>query len=422
MILLSLKNIKERKFRTFLISLSVTIGTMSMIIFMGLNEGIKKATFDELEKNQSLNEITVRPKVESSKTLSIFKSLSEQRIETKDLEKIKTIEGVTNAYPETQFNEFTSLEVDIMGFSMITDAMIFGLEEGYLLDDIKTPDSWQRTEQPYPAIISRKLLDIYNFTIAIPQGLPTISEKNLIGKEMNMYPGFSTFFPGMKKKGDIIKLEVVGFSDKVNLIGATIPSGILESLNQKYAPKSKSQYLQVHVLTENQEKTPEVAKEIEKLNYSATYLLEQMKSVNAKFNYISYALGAISILILLTASLAIISTFLAQIAERIKELGLYRALGASKKNIKHLILIEAGLIGIIGSITGAIIGTFFSEFINTYISTKFQDFDIIPDTFIILNTKIYITVLIFGTLIALLSAYYPAHKAGKISPIQAISK
>ncbi len=422
MLLLSIKNIRQRKFRTFLITLAVTIGTMSMVVFMGLSEGIKKATFEEMEKNKSLNEITVRPKIENSKTLAIFKAITEKRITKTDLEKIKNIEGVLEAYPETQFNSITSLETEIMGFSLITDAMIFGLDEGYLLDEIEIKDAWKKEEEPYPAILSGKLLDIYNLTIAVPQGLPTVSESSLVGKEITMYPGYSTFFPGLQEKKDQIKFKVVGFSDRVNLIGATIPTKILHNLNQKYSTDKTDKFLQVHLMAASPEDTPIIAEKVQELNFSAKYLLEDMKKVSAKFDYLTYALAGISLIILLTSSLAIISTFLAQIAERIKELGLYRALGARKTHIRHLILIEAGLVGFFGSILGTILGSFVSILANSYISQRFENLDIIPDTFILLSPKTIITVIIFGTLIALLSAYYPALKAGKISPIKAISK
>ncbi|MDX9970687.1 MAG: ABC transporter permease [Candidatus Gracilibacteria bacterium] len=422
MLILSIKNIRQRKFRTFLITLAVTIGTMSMLIFMGLSEGIKKATFEEMEKNKSLNEITVRPKVENSKTLAIFKAITEKRITKTDLEKISNIEGIDASYPETQFNSITSLEADIMGFSLITDAMLFGLDEGYLINDIKIKDAWKTTSEPYPAIISGKLLDIYNLTIAVPQGLPTVSESSLVGKEITMYPGYSTFFPGLQKKKDQIKFKVVGFSDKVNLIGATIPPQILHDLNQKYSSDKEDKFLQVHLMANSPEDTPKIAEKVQELNFFAKYLLEDMKTVSAKFDYLTYALSAISLIILLTSSLAIIATFLAQIAERIKELGLYRALGARKKHIRHLILIEAGLIGFVGSVFGTILGSLISTLTNTYISNTFTNLDIIPDTFIVLNLKTFTTVILFGTIIALLSAYYPALKAGKISPIKAISK
>ncbi len=422
MILLALKNIKVRKLRTFLISFSITIGTMSLIIFLGLNEGIKKASFEELEKSKSLNEITVRPKVEESQALAVFKTLTERRLQEKDLETIKNIEGVAFAYPETQFNEFTSLETNLMGYSLITDAMVFGIEEGYIKNDIKIANSWNETNQPYPAIVSRKLLDIYNFTIAIPQGLPTISEKTLIGKEITMYPGFSTFFPDLKNKSDEIKLKVVGFSDKVSMVGITLPLNIVETLNQKYAPKSKTQFHQIHVITNNPENTSEIAKTISSKNYSTHYLLEEVQNISAKVNYLTYALLAISILILSTSSLAIISTFLGQIAERIKELGLYRALGARKNQIKKLILIEASLIGLFGSILGILLGKTISIFINNYIEKKLEIFEIIPENFLIITPKIITIVLFFGTLIAIFSAYYPASKASNISPIKAISK
>lgn len=417
---LALKNLKEKKLRTFLAILSITIGTASIILFLGLSAGIKNASFEELERKNPLTQITVRPNLEETSLLTFISKSEKGDLTQETLETISKIKGVINIHPEIQFNNFASLEASLLGFSLITDTMIFGVPLEFIDEDLDSPELWESRTEPYPTLIPKKLLDLYNMGVAYPQGLPTISEDSLLGKELTLYPNYSTFFPGMNDLKDTIKLEIVGFSDKINLLGATLPYEIVEELNNTYAPSDSIKFLELFVETNSSEITSQVAQQIEELGFSTQYFQKNIKEIEAKFSYLTISLGIISLIILITATIAIISTFLATIAERTKEIGLFRALGATKSYIKKLILAEAGIIGFFGSTIGIITGILASTLIDHFGLKQLEKTTFTADTlFMITPTLITITI-IFGTLLAILSAYFPAQKASKINPIKAL--
>jgi len=422
---LSLQNIKERKFRSILGIISIAIGVASIVIFLGLSQGIKTATFKEMEKSSPLTQITVHPNTSKSGVVSLLNTSGGNRLDKTAIEKISNISGVKEVYPEIQFNEFASLEAGILGFSFITDAMLFGLPEEFLKEDIpecaEIPcDTWHTNAPPYPAIVPRKLLDMYNFALAIPQGLPLLNEKNLIGKKIMLYPKYSTFFPEVNKKTEEIELKVVGFSDKVNLIGVTLPYEFVQDLNKKYAPTSEEQYLEFFIETESPDLTADIAKQIEDLGYSANYLQKNLQEVEAKFKYLSISLGIISLIILISSTIAIMSTFLAVAMERKREIGLLRAVGATKTHIKMLILFEAGIIGIAGSILGIILGGLSSMVFDHFAISQLSSTTFTPTTLFSITPLLVISALIFGTLLSILSAYLPAKKAAEINPFEAL--
>lgn len=419
---LALQNIRERKFRTLLASLSIAIGTGSLIVFLGLSSGIKNATFEEIEKKSPLTQITVRPNVEDTGVIAFFTKSDEGKLSENSIKEISKIDGIKTIHPEIQFNNFASLEVSLLGLSLVTDTMVFGVPAEFIANDIQNPEIWSKDQEPYPALIPRKILDLYNLTVASPQNLPLISEESLLGKELILYPNYSTFFPISNDKDTKVKLEVVGFSDKVNLIGVTIPYDLVQKLNETYAEQKNLRYLELFVETEDASKTPEIAKQIEELGYSTQYFQKNLEDIEAKFAYLRTSLGIISLIILITAAIAIISTFLAQVAERTKEIGLFRALGATKAHIKKLILIEAGIVGLLGSFIGMIFGLLGSLIVDKIGLNQLSQTTFRPETLFEISINLIIFAIIFGTFLSILSAYIPAKKAADISPIAALKR
>lgn len=422
LIKLALQNIRERKFRTLLASLSIAIGTGSLIVFLGLSNGIQNATFEEIEKKSPLTQITVRPNVENTGVIAFFTKSDEGKLSADSIGEISKIDGIKTIHPEIQFNNFASLEVSLLGLSLVTDTMVFGVPAEFIASDIQNSEIWSKEKEPYPALIPRKILDLYNLTVASPQNLPLISEESLLGKELILYPNYSTFFPISKDKDAKVKLEVVGFSDKVNLIGVTIPYNLVQNLNEKYAQQKNLRYLELFVETDDAAKTPEIAKQIEELGYSTQYFQKNLEDIEAKFAYLRTSLGIISLIILITAAIAIISTFLAQVAERTKEIGLFRALGATKGHIKKLILIEAGIVGLLGSFIGMILGLLGSVIIDKIGLNQLSQTTFRPETLFEISLNLIIFAIIFGTFLSILSAYLPAKKAADISPIAALKR
>jgi len=311
--------------------------------------------------------------------------------------------------------------VELTGIGVLTDSMIFGVPYEFIKDEIPNPEIWEKTEEPYPAILPRKILELYNLSVASPQSLPLLSEKDLIGKEIIFYPRYSTFFGSSENdKSDKITLKIVGFSDKASLLGPTIPIDTLKTINRYYAPTGNNSYTQLFVETLDQNKTVQVAKEIETLDLSTQYFTKDMKEIQAKISYLSIGLGLITLIILLLSAIAIISTFLSQIAERKKELGLLRALGATRKQIKLLIMSEAGFIGFIGSIFGIGMGILAATIFDKYAIAELKNTIALPETLFLITPNIIIATLAFGVCLSIFTAYIPARFASKVDPITAL--
>jgi ABC-type antimicrobial peptide transport system permease subunit len=415
--------LNSKKFHKILSISAIAIATGSLLTFLSLSNGIKNNTFSELEKKSPLTQITVRPNMEKTGVISLLSQSKKGKLSAETIDQLKKIDGIKNIYPEIQFNSFASLEAKVLGFEFVTDSMIFGVDEGFISSSIPEDYNisiWQSEKEPYPAIIPKKLLDIYNFAIAAPQGLPMLGEDQLIGKELTLYPNYSTFFPSMGKESDSLTLSVVGFSDNVNLVGITVPYSLVEKLNKEYAESTDSKFLEIFVETDSADQTETVAKEIEKLNYNTSYYQKNLKDVEAKLAYLGVAIGIISGIIILLAAIAIISTFLARVEEQKKQIGLLRALGAKKSHIRKIILKEAISNSLIGGLIGIIIGIIISFILNKMVVSKLAITTFTPENLFPITPQLIITCLGFSIILTILSAYLPSSRAANTNPIEAL--
>jgi len=132
--------------------------------------------------------------------------------------------------------------------------------------------------------------------------------------------------------------------------------------------------------------------------------------------------------ILLMASAGIINTILMSVYERIREIGTMMAIGMKPKNITYLFCIESAFIGLFGSIVGALLGSVVTYYLETH-GLSFEMFGLenittFPISTFYADLTVGMVVLTFclGIVVSILSGLYPALKASKMVPSEALRK
>jgi putative ABC transport system permease protein len=154
---------------------------------------------------------------------------------------------------------------------------------------------------------------------------------------------------------------------------------------------------------------------VRKLNTTeeSNFIVERSDSVAEKainvLSYLTAAIVVIGFITLIGSAIGLMNIMLVSVTERTKEVGLIKAIGGKSKTVRQQFLWEAIIISLLGALFGIVLGLLFGNFLAVLLSAGFT----VPWKWIGYGIGICGTV-------GLLAGLYPALKAGKLNPIDAL--
>ncbi len=125
--------------------------------------------------------------------------------------------------------------------------------------------------------------------------------------------------------------------------------------------------------------------------------------------YVALAATFIGLITLLGAAIGLMNIMLVSVTERTLEIGIRKAMGATKQTIRNQFLVESVVIAQIGGFLGILFGILIGNVLSMILKTKF----IIPWPWIALGVTLCF-------IVALISGIIPANKAAKLDPIESL--
>jgi len=123
---------------------------------------------------------------------------------------------------------------------------------------------------------------------------------------------------------------------------------------------------------------------------------------------------------LATASLGIVNTMVMSIIERRKEIGILRSLGADARDIRFLFLVESGVMGALGSLAGILSGWVATRIISVIAQAVMRHEGVPTFELFALPLWLILGAFTFGTIISILAGLYPAGRAARVDPVEAL--
>ncbi|MBZ5627400.1 MAG: ABC transporter permease [Acidobacteriia bacterium] len=159
---------------------------------------------------------------------------------------------------------------------------------------------------------------------------------------------------------------------------------------------------------------------IKKMGFSTFSLLDATRSLRRFFTILDMFLGIFGSLALAVALLGIVNTLVMAILERRREIGIMKAIGAGDADVKMLFFAEAGVMGLCGGLIGVTLGWAIGRAINIGTNVYLKRMDMTPETFWLVPWWLVVAALAFAVIVSLGSGIYPASRAAKLDPVQAL--
>ena len=150
---------------------------------------------------------------------------------------------------------------------------------------------------------------------------------------------------------------------------------------------------------------------------TAAQVKEDKKGANGFTSFIRYFLLAFAAIALFVGSFVIANTLSITIAQRTREFATLRTLGATRRQVLKSVIVEALVIGILGSVTGLFLGLALAKGLNKIFAALGFD---LPTAGTVFETRTIIVSLLVGTIITLLASIRPARRATRVPPIAAV--
>ncbi|PMQ01384.1 MAG: hypothetical protein CBR30_06030 [Dictyoglomus sp. NZ13-RE01] len=179
-------------------------------------------------------------------------------------------------------------------------------------------------------------------------------------------------------------------------------------------------YDEAIVKTKSFEYTQDVAGKIKDMGYTVQTLEDALKELNKYFSIFKLILGSVGGIVLFVASIGVLNTMLMAMYERIKFIGILRALGASRKDIRNIFLVESGTIGFLGGVVGVLVGSILNSGINLLINHLVIKEASKPITIFYTSFHLAFLIIVFSVLLASFAGLYPALRASRLDPVEAL--
>lgn len=427
---IAIEAIANNRLRAFLTSLGLIFGVASVISMLSIGKGAEQEIMEQL-KILGANNVIVKPVIEQEEGKVIDESNDTK--ENKKFSPGLTMQDVKNMYQTIPHIDFISPEVVyetmVIRSGLKRSVKLVGVQSEYFLSsDIKLSQgnmfSKSQLENSAPVCIIGNGIKAKFFPKDEPIGKSIkcgnvwlrvigvihdriISEKNIskLGirdYNMDIYAPISTVILRSKNRSLVTKDDILKNSRGWN----------------ENSEKTTSNYHQIDRVVIRVEDTEYMAGVADVINRMLTRLhnevvdfeiilpqalLEQEQRTKKIFNIV---LGAIASISLLVGGIGIMNIMLASVLERIREIGIRMAVGATSNDIIMQFLLESIIIGVTGGLIGIILGFAFSYGIE-----KFSGIITIITPFSILLS------LIVSVSIGLIFGILPAKRAAEQDPV-----
>jgi len=419
---LSFIALRANKVRTALSVLGIVIGVMSVVIILSVGQGLKGMVMNQINQfGQGVMEVAVKvPGKEKMGTIaSIVQGITITTLKTSDAEAMRDknrfpyIESVSSLIVGQQWISYKDKE---------DYSMMMGTDYDYInIDSMMKIDKGRFLSKEESSITARSIVlgskaaeKLFGQPCPIGTAKGQFCGEDPIGKKIKLKDQSLLVVGVLKSRGSTFGFDMddivyipIETANKLILGIDHLMEIDLRVTNSKYFPQAKAELTRLMRQRHN-------ILDPSKDDFQITAMDEVVKTIADVSLITNLLLGFLAAISLLVGGVGIMNIMLVSVAERTREIGLRKALGAKRKHILSQFLIESLIITGLGGAVGAAAGILLSIISCLGIRTQ------LPEWPITISWEAIIWAVGVATALGLIFGIYPARQAAKLDPIRAL--
>jgi hypothetical protein len=408
---------------TLLNAAAATVGAAALAFFVALGLGVGDAARRMFPADARL--VDVAPA-----GVSLGGVLGGGQLDDAAVARLRALPGVEAAWPRLALRVPIAAGRPPEGFSynwppgMTVQIPVLGVAPGLVAGDAEggLPFADPAGDGPIPVMLSRRLIEVYNKTIApswnvrrLPMGL------SLVGLQLPVKVGYSIVPQKTEDRVFDARLRLVGLSERVPLYMLAMPLETVQRLNREYG-KPDAGYTQVTLLARSPEDAPVITAAVRRMGFA---LDEEERATAERVGTVvavtTLALASLATLMVALAALAIAQSLSANVRARAKEIAILRAVGATPADVRGIILIEGGVVGLAGGLVGTAAARALALGADRIAARLLPDFPFRPESFFAFPAWVPVLAVAVALAASVLGALAPAALAARVDPARTIA-
>lgn len=386
---IALRNLSSKKLRTFLTLFGVVIGIGAIFFLLSFGLGLQNLVTKQIVGGTSVKSIDVT--TPNSKILKLDSSTTDRIKHLAHVDKA----GLEFSFPGSMKKSGSEL-----------DTVVYGVNTDYqeLSDFEKIAGRLIKNEDAEVAVINDSARTALGFS----------SASDAVDKSLSMYILLND--SSEKQKNIEKEFKIVGVINSGAGSEVIVPSHVFETAGVKV-------YSQMKLTADNEASVSSLRQQIDGLGFQTASPSDTIDQINQIFKLFNFALVGFGAIGMIVAVLGMFNTLTISLLERTKEIGLMIALGGRNRDMSKLFIFEAALLSVIGAATGILLAILTSLAVNSFMN-NFAHKRGVSETFAIFSYPLWLvaSLLSFMVLVGLTVAFFPAKRAQRIDPIDALRR
>ena len=395
---LAYRNIKKRALRSWLTILGIVIGVFLVVSLLSLSEGLNKAVMGELQAVGS-NIVMVMP---GEGGYDMTALIGGQELKNAEMEAIRRARGVDVALE-------MPWQIETVRWRQSSESvLLWALDFQTGTDVARTDMGWDVREGEFARSGRREVMVGHLVPRNIFPGLEVGDEITVSGRKFTVSGILRSL--GNREDDTSIIFDLPDYRAVTDTTEGTPIAlvRVLDDYDIDLAVSNIERALDETMVRRRGDDSP---------SYSVMTSEAMIEMVESILGIIQAGILAFASIAILVGAIGIMNTMFTSVRERTKEIGILKAVGAKRKHINKLFLIESGMIGLLGGLLGTLLGMGFAKLGEWAIA---QNPDMLFTIEAHFSIDMILMTLLFSFLLGCISGYLPAKKAAKLNPVDAL--